>query len=45
MVYKGDYGCLLVVGGDYGMGGVICLCGEVVLCVGVGLVSVVICDV
>lgn len=44
ILYKGDYGWLVIIGGDYGMVGVICMMGEVVLCVGVGLVWVLICS-
>ncbi len=36
---KGDYGRVLVIGGDQGMAGAIRLCGEAALRVGAGLVS------
>jgi NAD(P)H-hydrate epimerase len=38
--HKGDYGHVLAIGGDAGMGGAIRLCGEAALRVGAGLVSV-----
>ena len=38
--YKGDFGHVLVIGGDYGMGGSVRLAAEAVLRVGAGLVSV-----
>lgn len=37
---KGDYGHVLVVGGDYGMGGAVRMAAEAALRVGAGLVSV-----
>lgn len=37
---KGDYGHILVVGGDYGMGGAVRLAAEAAIRVGAGLVSV-----
>ncbi len=36
--HKGDYGRLLVIGGDHGMAGALRLCGEAALRVGAGLV-------
>ncbi|HLB56455.1 MAG TPA: NAD(P)H-hydrate dehydratase [Coxiellaceae bacterium] len=38
--YKGDFGHVLVIGGDHGMGGAVHLCAEAALRVGAGLVSV-----
>lgn len=38
--HKGDYGHVLVVGGDHGMGGAAHLCAEAALRTGAGLVSV-----
>lgn len=38
--YKGDFGHVLIIGGDYGMGGAVRLAAEAVLRVGAGLVSV-----
>jgi len=38
--YKGDFGHVLIIGGDYGMGGAVRLAGEAALRVGAGLVSV-----
>jgi len=38
--HKGDFGHVLAIGGDAGMGGAIRLCGEAALRVGAGLVSV-----
>jgi NAD(P)H-hydrate epimerase len=38
--HKGDFGHVLAIGGDVGMGGAIRLCGEAALRVGAGLVSV-----
>ena len=38
--HKGDYGHVLVVGGDYGMGGAVRMAAEAALRVGAGLVSV-----
>lgn len=38
--HKGNYGHVLAIGGDAGMGGAIRLCGEAALRVGAGLVSV-----
>lgn len=38
--YKGDFGHVLMVGGDHGMGGAVRLAGEAALRVGAGLVSV-----
>ena len=38
--HKGDYGHLLVVGGDYGMNGAVRLAGEAALRTGAGLVSI-----
>lgn len=40
--YKGDYGRLVIIGGDYGIAGVIRMTGEAALRVGVGLVRVLI---
>ena len=37
---KTDYGHVLVIGGDYGMGGAVRMAGEAALRVGAGLVSV-----
>ncbi len=39
--HKGDYGHVLIVGGDIGMGGAACLAAEAALRVGAGLVSVI----
>ncbi len=38
--HKGDYGHVLVVGGDYGMGGAVRMAAEAAMRVGAGLVSV-----
>ncbi len=38
--HKGDYGHVLVIGGDYGMGGAVRMAAEAALRVGAGLVSV-----
>ena len=38
--HKGDFGHVLAIGGDAGMGGAIRLCGEAALRIGAGLVSV-----
>ncbi|OGT33980.1 MAG: NAD(P)H-hydrate dehydratase [Gammaproteobacteria bacterium RIFCSPHIGHO2_02_FULL_39_13] len=38
--HKGDFGHVLVVGGDVGMGGAVSMCAEAALRVGAGLVSV-----
>lgn len=38
--HKGLFGHVLVIGGDYGMGGAVRLCGEAALRTGAGLVSV-----
>ena len=38
--YKGDFGHVLVIGGDHGMGGAVKMCAEAALRVGAGLVSV-----
>lgn len=38
--HKGDFGHVLVVGGDHGMGGAVRLCAETALRTGAGLVSV-----
>lgn len=38
--HKGDFGHVLIVGGDHGMGGAVRLCAEAALRVGAGLVSV-----
>jgi hydroxyethylthiazole kinase-like uncharacterized protein yjeF len=38
--YKGDFGHVLVIGGDYGMGGAVRMAAEAAACVGTGLVSV-----
>lgn len=38
--HKGDYGHVLVVGGDYGMGGAVRMAAEAALRIGAGLVSV-----
>lgn len=38
--HKGDFGHVLLIGGDYGMAGAAALCGEACLRVGAGLVSV-----
>tara|TARA_Y100001935_G_C17311742_1_gene517087 strand:+ start:1778 stop:3295 length:1518 start_codon:yes stop_codon:yes gene_type:complete len=38
--YKGNFGHLLVIGGDYGLGGAVRLAGEAALRTGAGLVSV-----
>lgn len=38
--HKGDFGHVLVIGGDRGMGGAVRMCGEAALRVGAGLVSI-----
>ncbi len=38
--HKGDFGHVLVVGGNFGMGGAVCLAGEAALRAGAGLVSI-----
>ncbi len=38
--YKGDFGHILVIGGDYGMAGAVRMAGEAALRVGAGLVTV-----
>lgn len=38
--HKGDFGHVLVIGGDHGMGGAVRMCGEAALRVGAGLVSI-----
>lgn len=38
--HKGDFGHVLIIGGDYGMGGAVCMAAEAALRVGAGLVSV-----
>lgn len=38
--YKGDFGHVLVIGGDEGMAGAVRMCGEAALRVGAGLVSI-----
>lgn len=37
--HKGDFGHVLIVGGDYGMGGACCLAGEAALRAGAGLIT------
>ncbi len=40
IAHKGDFGHVLVIGGNYGMGGAVRLCAEAALRAGAGLVSV-----